>query len=169
MLISLYPLVPVTAQMMSPITTRIARAIRYKEPSWQYSAGHCTCPPLVPSQISHDVGDWERKDKSGNREFVNMDIYRIKSLDEVTGWMAQFARPRQTGGRCQVEPYPIGDEGYLYKCPTSYKSLVYFRKGHLIVHVKGDSEMIVQRFARYSVRLLATTGQQTKPKYAAQY
>jgi hypothetical protein len=135
---------------MSPITTELARAIKRKEPGWGYTPGVCTCPPLVRSQLSHDVGIWVRKDEEGNRESISIDIYKIAITEEAVEYMNDIGRGRH-GTRCQLEVYELGDEGYVFKCPSSFKSVVYYRKGDFIVQVSGDSQDIVERFARYAL------------------
>ena len=125
--------------VMAPLTTRLAREIKHKEPSWRYTAGWCTCPPLVSGQLSHDVDSWERKDREGNRELLDMDIYKISTAEEASEWIRRFGRG-DFGKGCEVEKYQLGDEAYLLKCPRRFKSILYYNKSNFIVAVTGDSQ-----------------------------
>jgi hypothetical protein len=100
--------------------------------------------------VSHDVGSWERKDEEGNREFVDIDIYKIAITEEAVEYMNDIGRGRH-GTRCQLGGYELGDGGYVFKCPSSFKSVIYYRQGDFIVQVSGDSQDITERFARYAL------------------
>jgi hypothetical protein len=144
---------PLSGQARIPLTNKIARAIRRVEPGWRYNYGWCTCPPSVPGQVWRDIGHWERKDKQGHAEAVNVWIIKAASSEESAEWMRRYAGGGANGS-CQIESYQLGDEGYLFKCPTTYKSILNYRKGRFLVQVRGDSQEIVERFGRYVVMRL---------------
>jgi len=127
----------------------MARAVRKFEPTWTYVSGWCTCPPTVPGQVWRDIGTRDRKDKQGRREFVNVEIVKAASTGETADWMRHFGRGSGSGS-CSVESYQLGDEAYLFKCPRSFKSILNYRKGRFLVRVDGDSQTVVERFAKYA-------------------
>jgi hypothetical protein len=138
------------AQSRTPVTTTMARTIRRFEPTWRYVGGWCTCPPTVPEQVWRDNGTWDRKDKHGRREFVNVEIVKAGSVEETADWMRHYGGGSGSGS-CLVESYHLGDEAYLFKCSRSFKSILNYRKGRFLVRVDGDSQTIVERFAKYAV------------------
>jgi hypothetical protein len=144
---------PLSAQARTPLTTKMARAIRRMEPGWHYSYAWCTCPPTVRGQVWRDIGAWERKDKYGHREFVDVRIVRAASPEESAEWIDRFAHGISHGS-CQMESYQLGNEAYLLKCPATYKSILNYRKGRFLVQVRGDSQKIVERFGNYAVMRL---------------
>ena len=144
---------PLSAQNRTPLTTIMARSIRRVEPDWRYTYGWCTCPPTVPGQVWRDIGTWERKDRDGNRESVDVWIVKASSSEESADWIHRFGRGGSEG-RCQIENYQLGDEAYLLKCPATYKIILNYRKDRFIVQVRSDSQKVVERFARYAVMRL---------------
>jgi len=156
LLLGLFAAMPLHAQDRIPLTTTMARSIRRIDPSWRYTWGWCTCPPTVPGQVWRDIGRWERKDKEGRGELVEVWIVKTSSLDESADWMQRVGRggSQQT---CLTETYKIGEEAYLLKCPKTYKNILNFRKGRFIVHVRSDSQELIARFATYVVRRLPTS------------
>jgi hypothetical protein len=135
----------------APTTFVLARHIKKLEPAWRYIGGVCTCPPLVPGQVWRDEGSWERKDKRGRREAVNVEIVKAASPEETADWMRRVGA-KSSG--CRVESYALGDEGYLKTCPRSFKSALNYRKDRFLVTVNGDSRTLVERFAKYSLYAL---------------
>src|SRR5713226_3898425 len=153
LLLSVSAAMPLSAQDRTPLTNTIARAIRRTEPGWRYTYGWCTCPPTVRGQVWRDIGHWERKDKYGRSESVEVWIVKAASSDESAEYIDRFAHGISHGS-CQMETYPLGDEAYLLKCPATYKSILNYRKGRFIVEVRGDSQEIVERFGNYAVMRL---------------
>ena len=144
---------PFQAQTRIPFTNKMARAVRRVEPGWRYIGGWCSCPPTVPGQVWRDNGTWDRKDKQGRREFVDVEIVLAASAEESAEWIRRFGGG--TSSRiCQVAKYQMGDEAYLLTCPRSFKSTLNYRKGAFLVRVHGDSQKIVERFGRYTLAQL---------------
>jgi hypothetical protein len=139
-------------QPMSPLTTGLAHAIKKQEPDWQYTPGVCTCPELVPHQVSHDVGVWDRI-VNGKRQDILMDVYVVPSPSEATEWMGKFSR-HEFGISCQMEKFEVGEEGYLLTCPKTHYYHIHYRKGRAIVEVSSDLKADTERFARYASELL---------------
>ena len=153
LLLSMSFATPLSAQIRTPLTTIMARAVRRMEPGWRYSYGWCTCPPTVRGQVWRDIGTWERKDRYGQREFVDVWIVKAASAAETTEWIDRFARGISHGS-CQIESYQLGDEAYLFRCPATFKSMLNYRKGRFLVQVRGDSQEIVERFGKYAIMRL---------------
>ena len=156
LLLGFFAATPLHGQDRTPFTTTMARSIRRMEPGWRYTYGWCTCPPTVPGQVWRDIGTWERKDKEGRGESVEVWIVKAASPKESEDWMQRVGR----GGSqesCVVEAYKLGDEAYLLHCPKTYKNILNLRKGRFIVHVRSDSQELVERFARYVVMRLPTS------------
>ena len=137
------------AQPLSPIAARVARAIRSREPGWHYGPLVCQCP-IVPGQLSRDSGYLVRRARSGTEESVGIDIFRMESAELAADWIGGIGRG-SLGPRCRVESYRLGNEAYLLHCPSSYRSILYFRKGSFVVELRGDSPKLVERLARASV------------------
>jgi hypothetical protein len=135
-------------QERTPTTLLLARHIKQWEPGWRYIGGWCTCPPLVPGQVWRDDGTWERKNKRGGRESVRVAIVKAAFPEETADWMRRVGAKSSS---CRVEPYALGDEAYLQQCPPTFKSVLNYRKGRFLVTVNGDSQMLVERFAKYSL------------------
>ena len=136
----------------------MARNVKRLEPTWRYHSGSCTCPPKVPGQVWRDVATWERKDKRGRRQFVNVEIVKAASTEETAEWMHHFGGGRGGfSGSCRVESYQLGDEAYLFKCSRSFKSQLNYRKGRFLITVDGDSQTLVERFAKYTLHVLPAT------------
>jgi hypothetical protein len=111
--------------------------------------------------VWRDIGVWEREDKQGHRETVKVEIAKAGSSEESAEWMRLFGGGNPSGS-CQTERFQLGDEAYLLKCPTTFKSIfnyeriLNYRKGRFIVQVQGGSQEIVERFARYAIMRLPT-------------
>jgi len=142
----------------TPTTVVMARNVKRSEPGWRYIGGSCTCPPTVPGQVWRDNGTWERKDKFGNRQFVDVEIVKAASSDETVEWMRRYGGAGgTTSSSCRVETYPLGDEGALFTCTRSFKSQLNYRKGLFLIRVIGDSQTLVERFARYALHVVPAT------------
>jgi hypothetical protein len=110
---------------------------------------------VVPGQVWRDNGTWERTDKRGRRESVDVQIVKGSSSEETADWMRRFDREKTSS--CQVEKYSLGDEGFLSICPRSYRSELNYRRGPFLVRVRGDSAKLVERFARYTLSVVPAT------------
>ncbi len=143
---------PQNVRVMSPLTTGLAHAIKGQEPQWHYIASGCSCPQLVPGQVSHDVGSWERR-VGNQREFVYMDVYVVPSAAVAADWMAKFSRG-EFGLVCKIERFELGEEAYLLTCPKRHHFFVNYRRGRTIVEVSGDARGDVERFAKHAFKLL---------------
>jgi len=133
----------------------MARAIKRVEPGWRYTYGWCTCPRSVSGQVWRDIGTWERTGKDGKRESVDVWVVLAGSAAESEEWMDRWAHvishtPDQT------ESYPRGDEAYLSKGPTTFRRILNCRKGRYLITVRGDSQELVERFAKYALMRLKT-------------
>ena len=137
------------AQSLSPIAARVARAIRSREPNWRYDPVVCLCP-TVPGQLSRDTGSLVRRAHNGAETSVGIDIYQMESVEIAADWVGSIPRGR-LGPRCRVESYWLGDEAYLLHCPSSYRNILYYRKGNFVVELRGNSQNLVERLARASV------------------
>ena len=89
---------------------------------------------------------------------MNVEIVKAASIEEAAEWMRHFGGGGGSlTGSCQVESYQLRDEAYLFKCSRSFKSILNVRKGCFLVRVDGDSQTIVERFAKYvAMRLPAS-------------
>ena len=139
----------------TPTTLVMAGTVKRLEPRWRYIGGGCTCPPTVPQQVWRDNAMWERTDKHGRRQFVDVEIVKGSSSDETADWMRHFGGVK--GSSCRVETYPLGDEGVLLTCSRSFKSQLNYRKGPFLVRVHGDSRTLVERFAKYTLSVVPAT------------
>jgi len=72
------------------LTTKVAVSIKKKEPEWRYVMGFCTCPPLLPSQISDDVASWFRGRVDSRSESVAIEIYLIGNKKEAIDFVSRF-------------------------------------------------------------------------------
>jgi hypothetical protein len=132
----------------------MARKVKRLEPTWQYIAGVCTCPPTVPGQEWRDIATWERKSKLGYRQFINVEIVKAASTNETANWMRQFGAKNSS---CRVETYPLGDEAFLLTCSQRFKSQLNYRRGPFLIRVHGDSQTLVERFAKYTLQVVPAT------------
>ena len=156
LLLASFTAAPLCAQERTPLTTTIARSIKRIEPSWRYHYAWCTCPPTVPGQVWRDIGTWERVNKQGQKDSVDVWIVKTSSAAESAGWMQRVGR----GGSqqaCASENFQLGDEGYLLKCPRTYKNILNYRKGRYIIQIRSDSQQLVERFAGYVMVRLPTS------------
>ena len=94
------------------LTIQVAGSIKKKEPDWRYVMGFCTCPPLLPSQISADVADWSRKRADGKSEWVAMQIHMIGNQKEAVEFMSSFSSGRFRA-HSVIHQYELGDEAFL--------------------------------------------------------
>jgi hypothetical protein len=74
------------------LTIQIARSIKKKEPDWRYVMGFCTCPPLLPSQISDDVATWSRGRVDSRSEWVAIQIHLIGNQKEAVEFMSRHCQ-----------------------------------------------------------------------------
>ena len=139
----------------TPTTLVMARNVKRSEPGWRYVGGWCTCPPTVPQQVWRDNGTWERTDKAGHHESVDVQIVKGSSSEDIADWMRRFGGKKTSP--CQVERYSLGDEGFLSTCPRSYRHELNYRKGPFLVRVRSDSIKLVERFAKYTLSVLPAT------------
>jgi hypothetical protein len=140
------------------LTIQVAGSVKKKEPDWRYVMGFCTCPPLLPSQISDDVADWSRKRADGQSEWVAMQIHTIGNQKEAIEFMNQFSSGLSRV-HSVIHKYELGDEAFLIeysaadiKNPTQ----MWMRKDKFIVHLDGALPGIVIRFAQYALKNLPT-------------
>jgi hypothetical protein len=142
----------------TPTTVVMARNVKRSEPGWRYMGGWCTCPPTVPGQVWRDNATWERRDKLGLRQFVDVEIVKAASSDEAAEWMRRYGGGGGAkSSSCGVETYPLGDEGVLLTCARSFKSQLNYRKGPFLIRVRGDSQTLVERFAKYALHVVSAT------------
>lgn len=140
------------------LTIQVAGSIKKKESDWRYGMGFCTCPPLLPSQISDDVADWSRKGVNGKREWVAMQIYVIGNQKEAIDFMSHFS-PGRLRARSFEYKYPLGDEAFLIEYSAGdikNPSQMWMRKDKFIVHLDGALPGTVIRFAQYALKDLPT-------------
>jgi hypothetical protein len=137
----------------TPTTLVMARHLRRLEPTWQYVGGWCTCPPTLSGQVWRDNATWERTNKDGLREFVDVEIVKGSSSDETADWMRRVGSGNSSS--CHVEAYLLGDQGFLLTCPQSFKGQLNYRSGPYLVRVRGDSPTLVERFAKYTLSVVA--------------
>src|SRR5215467_14048781 len=76
----------------TPTTIVMSRNMKLLEPEWDYVGGGCTCPPIVAGQVWRDDGAWERKDASGQRVFVRVEIVKATSTDATIDYMRRFGK-----------------------------------------------------------------------------
>jgi hypothetical protein len=81
-------------------------------------------------------------------------IVKAASLEETADWMQHNGAKSST---CRVQPYSFGDEAYLHECSGIRKSVLNYRKDHFLVVVRGDSQTLVERFAKYTLKVLPAT------------
>jgi hypothetical protein len=121
--------------------------------TWRYVGGWCTGPPTLSGQVWRDNATWERTNKDGLREFVDVEIVKGSSSDETADWMRRVGSGNSSS--CQVEAYLLGDQGFLLTCPQSFKSQLNYRRGPYLFRVRGDSATLVKRFAKYTLSVVA--------------
>jgi hypothetical protein len=140
------------------LTTQVAGSVKKKEPDWRYVMGFCTCPPLLPSQISDDVADWSRKRADGKSEWVAMQIHVIGNQKEAIEFMSHFGSGRSRA-RSVIRKYELGDEAFLIEYSAGdikNPSQMWMRKDKFIVHLDGALPATVIRFAQYALKNLPT-------------
>jgi len=140
------------------LTIQVAGSIKKKEPDWRYVMGFCTCPPLLPSQISEDVADWSRKRADGKSEWVAMQIHMIGNQKEAIEFMSSFSSGRFRA-HSVIHKYPLGDEAVLieYSAEDIKNPIqMWMRKDKFIVHLDGALPGTVIRFAQYALKNLPT-------------
>jgi hypothetical protein len=83
-----------------------------------------------------------------------VEIVKAASPEETADWMRRFSAKSSS---CRVEAYPLGDEAFLHTCSRSFKSQLNYRKGRFLVTVDGDSQTLVERFAKYTLHAVPAT------------
>jgi len=139
------------AQDDSSFVGRFRRTIESKEPGWQYigviQTGRVR---VVPSEKTLIASVWRRISKGDNREGVDINVYEVESPEEAAKWLSLSREARLAVGS-QVTKYKKGDEAYLseYKYQSGSSHELHFRKGKIVVEVRGESLRNVERFAEY--------------------
>jgi hypothetical protein len=149
--LALPPLVcimPVRAQNELPVISRVERVIKNKEPEWKYIRGICTCPPLIPEQKSVSVTEWERQDKRGIRESIDIEFYDVASAEEASQWMLRFDRGEVAEG-WKIKKYDLGEQAYSLTYRDGSRTSIIFGNSNIVVMVSGEHSEDVERFARY--------------------
>jgi len=142
------------------LTIQVAGSIKKKEPDWRYVMGFCTCPPLLPSQISEDVADWSRK-RADKSEWVAMQIHLIGNQKEAVEFMSHFSSGRSRA-HSVIHKYELGDEAFLIEYSAAdIKNPIqlWMRKDKFIVHLDGALPGTVIRFAQYALKNLPVSPQ----------
>ena len=139
------------------LTIQVAGSVKKKEPHWRYVMGFCTCPPLLPSQISDDVAVWSRKRVDSTSEWVAMQIYVIGKQEEAIDFVSRFGSGRLRV-HSSIQKYDLGDEAFLISYDSSGKIKnpiqMWMRKDKFIVHIDGALAGTVIRFAQYALQNL---------------
>jgi len=136
----------VGAQGRSPLLDNVVRSVKQHQPAWQFIPGVCTCPLLVPSQISYAMGGWHLGDITSKRR-VTIYISYLPSVQDAAKWMAGLSQQDVVEG-WRREKYMLGDESYLWSADDGY-SYLYFRQGSLAVELSGNVEDVTL-FAEYA-------------------
>jgi hypothetical protein len=141
------------------LTIKVAGSIKKKEPDWRYVMGFCTCPPLLPSQISDDVADWFRKRVDSTSEQVAMQIYMIGNQKEAVDFMSRFSSGRFRA-HSVIHKYELGDEAFLieYSAEDIKNPIqLWMRKDKFVIHIDGALPGTVIRFAQYALKDLPSS------------
>jgi hypothetical protein len=136
------------AQGRSPLLDEIVRSVKNHRPAWHFIPGVCTCPVMVPNQISYAMGGWDLGDITSKRR-VTIIISYVPSVQDVAQWMAGLSQQDVVDG-WRREKYKLGDESYLWSADDGY-SYLYFRQGSLAVELSGNVAD-VRLFAEYAVK-----------------
>ena len=137
---------PGSAQGRSPLLDKIISSIEKHQPLWYFIPGVCTCPALVPNQLSHAMGGWHLGGLASKRD-VTIYISYVPSVEDAAEWMEGLTKWNVAEG-WHRDRYPLGDESYLSSADDGY-SYLYFRKGSVVLEVSGE-DSDVKLFAKYA-------------------
>ena len=128
---------------------------------WTYIPGFCTCAPDFSGEVSHRVGQWERKSEAGKREAVFIDYYRIESANKAAKIIRGIARRQLSGtSSCRAQKFELADESYLVTCtnesnsPVGSGDALWYRSGADIVVLWGGSRNNLESWALESMTLI---------------
>ena len=137
---------PIGAQGRSPLLDKVVSSVNEHEPLWHFIPANCTCPALVPSQISYAMGGWYLGDLTSRRR-VTIYISYTPSVQDATQWMEELSQRDLVKGWRRAR-YELADESYLWSADDGH-SYLYFRQGSVAVEVSGDITD-VKLFAKYA-------------------
>lgn len=132
------------------LVRNIESAIRVAEPDWKCVHGVWNGPPPdVPSEKRLVLSIWLHTAKDGTHEKVVLDISQVDSRESAK-LSLRAVREAKVAPGWTVQPYRIGEEGYLCTAETGSRYEIHFRKNTTIVRVKSDSLELTQRFAGHA-------------------
>ena len=137
-----------------PLAQKVEDAIRAAEPGWQWTHPVLDSSPIVPSEKRLLISRWKHTSRTGQLETVDLHIFQVDSRHDAEMFLAPEREGKVPSG-WKVNPYSIGDEAYLATYGNGQRYEVYFRRGMVIVIVKGDSIQLVERFAKYAAKQIA--------------
>lgn len=80
-------------------------------------------------------------------EDVNISVYRVENHGEAAAWLAPV-RDKLVATGWQVNPYQIGDEGFLSKYKDGERFEIDCRRGSVVARIAGNDLRRVKDFAR---------------------
>lgn len=147
----LWASVSTKAQDEPPLGLQIRQALEAKEPTWKYVAGvESGRVPIVPSERTVLVGEWQHKLKDRRRENIDIRIYQVESQAEAIKWLKPASNGQVATG-WRVKMYKIGEEGYLATFQAGKRFEIQFRNGKVVGGISGDNLTTVERFAKYVI------------------
>jgi len=147
----------ITAGSEEPLVSKVENAIRSTEPGWQYTPAILNGPPpLVPSERLIVAGEWNHHLKSGSRESVEVNLFRVDSSVDAEMSLSEVREGAVATG-WRVQRFQIGDEGYLSTFKNGARFGLHFRKGTIIVRLSGNSFRLVKKFAHCIAAQIETT------------
>ena len=149
--------VSLKAQDEQPLGLQIRQALEAKEPTWKYVDGiESGRVPIVPSERTALVGQWQHKQKDGRQENIAISIYQVESRAEAIKWLMPTGNGQVAPG-WRVDRYKIGEEAYLATFQASKRFEIHFRNGNVVGRISGDNLTTVERFAKYVISQIRAT------------
>jgi hypothetical protein len=149
--------VSLKAQDEPPLGLQIRQALKAKEPTWKYVAGiESGRVPIVPSERTVLVGQWQHNQKDRRQENIAINIYQVESRAEAIKWLKPTGNGQVAMG-WRVDRYKIGEEGYLATFQARNRFAIHFRNGNVVGKISGDNLTTVERFAKYVISQIRAT------------
>jgi|SRR6516162_9798865 hypothetical protein len=144
--LTVFSSVTIRAQNESALSTRIAEALKTKEPDWKYvGALESGRFPLVPSEKRVIIGVWSSP--KSRAQDMHVSVYSVDSRVEAAKWLGPV-RDKKVYNGWSVTAFQIGDEGYLSKYKNGERFEIQFRKGTIVAKIAGDDLDRVKEFAQ---------------------
>jgi hypothetical protein len=136
------------------LAQKVEDAIRAAEPDWQWTHPILDSSPIVPSEKRLLISRWKHTSRTGKVEAIDLHIFQVDSRHDAEMSLAPEREGKVASG-WKVNRYSLGDEAYLATYGKDQRYEMHFRRGIVVVIVKGDSIQLVERFAKYAAKQIA--------------